>query len=93
MQKIWFLIGLITIILTGGNCQVKKHKISDVSTSGYTIFSWIQIGQRRNQSRYEDVILSNDTIKESAERRDLLSRYQRFLLSFEIYHDTAGGQF
>ena len=92
-QKFWFWIGLITIILTGRNCQVKKHKISDVSTSGYTILSWIEIGRRRNLSRYEDVILSNDTIKKSVESWGLLSRYQRFLLSFKIYHDTAGGQF
>ena len=37
-QNFWFWIGLITIFLTGRNCQGIEHKISDVSTSGYTIF-------------------------------------------------------
>ena len=36
--------------------------------------------------------MSNRAVKEPVERRSLLSRYQRLLLSLEIYQGTARGQ-
>jgi hypothetical protein len=37
--------------------------------------------------------MSNKTVPEPVERRGLLSRYQKVLLSLEIYQGTARGQF
>jgi hypothetical protein len=40
-----------------------------VSKSALPKYHYERIGRKRNLSRYEDVILSNDTIKEQYERQ------------------------
>jgi len=42
--------------------------------------------------KVKEVIKSGETVSEQFERRGLPSRYQRILLSLEIYQGTARGQ-
>ena len=46
-----------------------------------------------NLSRYQMILMSNNTVKEPVERRLFQSRYHRILMSLEIYQVTARGQF
>ena len=64
-----------------------------VSKSASEICPERKIGRRRNLSRYEMVIIKNKTVPEPIERRGLSSRYQKVLLSLEIYQGTERGQF
>jgi hypothetical protein len=52
----------------------------------------IRIGRRRNLSRWKDIILLNDTIKEQNERRRFQSRCHKVFMLFEIYLNKVGGQ-
>ena len=52
-----------------------------------------RIGRGRNLSRYQMILLSNNTVTEPVERRRFQSRYHRILMSLEICQGTARGQF
>jgi len=69
VQELSFENRLSTIILKVQNCQDIDNKIDDVSRSASEICPDVRIGRRRKLSRYTDVILSNDTIKEQDERQ------------------------
>ena len=84
---------LIRIFLRGQTVNLQIILKMAVSKSAWYISQDKRIGRRRNLSRYQMIWLSNKTVPEPVERRGLLSWYQRFLLSLEIYLGTVRGQF